>query len=250
MSRKRRMFFKAAQRDQSEPAIIKALEAAGATVWQLSGKDIPDLLVGYKGQTFLLEAKTRGLEYTDKRNGKTYRRDGALREGQKEFFASWTGGPAREVFTPEEALMAIGAVAEGVMEPLTIKRLYEAMDVAVARHLDVLLPVHPESLVGEAIRAEVETKGHVDVEPDQIVGHVVTPAYQKAQTEAVVPPRRTPEEAWRAPIRDLLHPEQQKVYDSLHKPRARKAQDPVVKPETYDSVFGPASEPPKKRRKS
>lgn len=112
MSRKRRMFFKAAQRDASEGDIIKALRTAGATVWQVSGKDIPDLLVGYKGQTFLLEVKTPGLEYTDKRNGKTYKRDGALREGQKEFFASWTGGRAREVFTPEEALMAIGAPVE------------------------------------------------------------------------------------------------------------------------------------------
>lgn len=153
MRRKRRMFFKAAQRDKAEPDIIDALRKVGATVWQVSGKDIPDLLVGYKGQTFLLEVKTRGLEYTDKRNGRTYKRDGALRDGQKEFFASWTGGPAREVFTPEEALMAVGAPVEGV--------------------LPALLLVDPVTACGTLPAS-----------------HVVTPAFQREQTEAVVPKRR------------------------------------------------------------
>jgi hypothetical protein len=114
-----RPYFRPAHRDAAEPAIIKALEAVGASVWQLSGEDIPDLLVGYRGRTFLLEVKTPGLEYTDKRNGKTYKRDGKLSEGQQAFFDSWRGGPCKEVFTHEEALYAIGAPVEGVLQPLS-----------------------------------------------------------------------------------------------------------------------------------
>lgn len=190
MRRKRRMFFKAAQRDKSEPDIIDALRKVGATVWQVSGKDIPDLLVGYKGRTFLLEVKTRGLEYTDKRNGKTYKRDGALRAGQKEFFASWRGGPAREVYTPEEALMAVGAPVEGVLQPvLDMRRLHDHMK-RTAQVGPLTIPVHPNSIAGKALRADVKAKGHVDVTDEQIIGHVVTPAFQREQTKAVAPQRR------------------------------------------------------------
>lgn len=114
-----RQFFRPAHRDAAEPAIIAALRAVGATVHQLSGEDIPDLLVGYRGRTTLLEVKTPGLEYTDKRNGKTYKRDGKLSEGQQAFFDSWKGGPCKEVLTPEEALYAIGAPVEGVLQPLS-----------------------------------------------------------------------------------------------------------------------------------
>lgn len=121
-----RNYFRPAHRDAAEPDIIAALRKVGATVWQLSGKDIPDLLVGYKGQTVLLEVKTPDKSYTDKRNGKTYRRDGALSAGQKAFFDSWRGAKACEVFTPEEALMAVGAPVEGVLQPLEGHRITPA----------------------------------------------------------------------------------------------------------------------------
>lgn len=114
----KRAFFRPAHRDAAEPAIVAALRAVGASVWSVSGKDIPDLLVGYKGRTYLLEVKTPGRAYTDKRNGRTYTRDGTLSAGQKAFFESWRGGPAKEVFTPEEALYAIGAPVESVLPPL------------------------------------------------------------------------------------------------------------------------------------
>lgn len=177
MRRKRRMFFKAAQRDKAEPDIIDALRKVGATVWQVSGKDIPDLLVGYKGQTFLLEVKTRGLEYTDKRNGRTYKRDGALRDGQKEFFASWTGGPAREVFTPEEALMAVGAPVEGVLEPLP--------PAASASTIAARLNANPNRT-----HDHIATGNYIITQPLKTAPHVVTPEFRREQTKAVVPRRR------------------------------------------------------------
>lgn len=69
---KRRGF--ADRRDQNEPEIIKALEQIGCSVHQL---DQPlDLLVGYRGITYLLEIKT------DK---------GKLTKGQADFIPDWRG---------------------------------------------------------------------------------------------------------------------------------------------------------------
>ena len=46
------------RRDANEPAVIQALEAVGAQVWQLSGRAIPDLLAWYRGRPFVMEVKT------------------------------------------------------------------------------------------------------------------------------------------------------------------------------------------------
>jgi len=46
------------RRDANEPAIVQALEAVGAQVWQLSGRAIPDLLVWFRGRAFVGEVKT------------------------------------------------------------------------------------------------------------------------------------------------------------------------------------------------
>ena len=46
------------RRDAAEAAIIQALRAYGATVFQLSGAGIPDLLVGYRGTWLPLEVKS------------------------------------------------------------------------------------------------------------------------------------------------------------------------------------------------
>ena len=84
----------AAKRDDGERAIIEALEAAGATVQQLSGGGIPDLLVGYGKRTVLLEVKSEG---------------GSLTGLQAMWLAWWSGGPVAVVSTPGEALAAVGA---------------------------------------------------------------------------------------------------------------------------------------------
>lgn len=84
--------------DASQPGIVRALKSAGATVVEMQGVGFgcPDLLVGYRSATYLLEVKSEG---------------GDLRRSQVEWLAKWKGGPVRVVYTPQEALAAIGALA-------------------------------------------------------------------------------------------------------------------------------------------
>jgi len=77
----------------------------------------------------------------------------------------------------------------------SMRALYEA--VKGAPETDLTIPVHPDSIAGQAIRRLVEERGFIDevIHPDRRpfslgLGVVVTPAYQKAQTDAVVPKRR------------------------------------------------------------
>jgi len=79
----------AKQRDRSEPSIVAALRRIGATV-VLS--DHPDLIVGYRGRTFLIECKSKG---------------GSLRDSQRELLAEWRGGPLEVVYTVERALALV-----------------------------------------------------------------------------------------------------------------------------------------------
>ncbi len=84
--------------DGNQEAITRALLKVGATVKSLSavGGGCPDLLVGYRGTSFLLEVK-----------------DGsAVTPAQMLFISRWNGGSLRVVSSVEEALLAIGAIAE------------------------------------------------------------------------------------------------------------------------------------------
>ena len=65
------------RRDENEDVIVYALRAAGADVEFLSAASVPDLLVGYQGNNYLVEIKT------DK---------GRLSKGQKEWHDEWRGG--------------------------------------------------------------------------------------------------------------------------------------------------------------
>lgn len=76
------------RRDEVEPGVIKAFEAGGATVKQLSGKDVPDLLVGYLLETHLVEVKTNRAK---------------LRDGQAQFARTWLGSPVVVARTPAQA---------------------------------------------------------------------------------------------------------------------------------------------------
>lgn len=87
---------RAARRDGNEREIIDALRAAGAQVEQL---DLIDLLVGYRGQTFLVEVK-------DPQYPKAHPK---RRARQEEWRRKWPGGPAGEVESVAEALAFIGA---------------------------------------------------------------------------------------------------------------------------------------------
>ena len=80
--------------DQNQDAIIATLRAAGANVW-IIGLPV-DLLVGYKGHTFLVEIKTD-----------VKKRLTAL---QQDFFESWGGGTLARIDSPDAALRMIGVV--------------------------------------------------------------------------------------------------------------------------------------------
>ena len=78
--------------DANQDQIVVALRAAGANVWIIS---LPvDLLVGYKGHTFLVEIKrTAKSRFTPL---------------QQDFFESWGGGTLARIDSPDAALRMIG----------------------------------------------------------------------------------------------------------------------------------------------
>lgn len=86
-----------AKQDRNAVEVATALRHAGAIVRFIEGSHgqsgLPDLLVGFQGVTYLMEVKVA---------------KGRLSEAQKEFHASWRGGPIIVVRTPLEALAAIG----------------------------------------------------------------------------------------------------------------------------------------------
>jgi hypothetical protein len=86
---------RAARRDANEAKIVAALRQVGATVERLSIEDVPDLLVGFRGETYLLEVKSG---------------HGDLRPGQIRWLTAWRGGKARPVWSVLEALQFVGAV--------------------------------------------------------------------------------------------------------------------------------------------
>lgn len=107
---------RAARRDANEPAIVEALRAAGASVEIIGeGEGRPDLMVGYRGNTFHLEVKNPLGPRGGKSGGGASRPgqggDGVLTEAQRDWWAAWKGAPPVIVRTPAEALAAIGATS-------------------------------------------------------------------------------------------------------------------------------------------
>lgn len=88
--------------DANQPEIVKALRAVGASVAVLSGcgNGIPDLLVGYRRQTHLLELKDSAKPPSARQ----------LTPDQKRWHATWAGRPVHVVLTVDEALAAVGVV--------------------------------------------------------------------------------------------------------------------------------------------
>lgn len=90
----------ASRRDDNESGIVKALQQVGASVYRIDAGGIPDLLVGFRRQMFLLEVKApRGP-----RGGG----GGKLTKKQIEFRRDWRGPVPIIVRTQAEALTAIG----------------------------------------------------------------------------------------------------------------------------------------------
>ena len=84
----------AARIDANQAQIVSALRAAGAYVW-IIGLPV-DLLVGYKGHTFLVEIKTDAKK--------------RLTALQGDFFNNWSGSTLARIDSPEAALRMIGVL--------------------------------------------------------------------------------------------------------------------------------------------
>jgi len=90
---------RAAKIDANQPAIVQALRAFGATVQPLHtvGAGVPDLLVGYRGRTALVEVKD-GLRPPSERR---------LTTDQQEWHGNWRGGTLAIVCDVESALRVL-----------------------------------------------------------------------------------------------------------------------------------------------
>lgn len=90
--------------DESQNGIVIALREIGASVEIASaiGQGFPDLIVGYKGQNFLLEVK----------NPVTSGRQSKLNDRQIEWHNTWKGS-SYVVRTPEEAIQVITQQTNG-----------------------------------------------------------------------------------------------------------------------------------------
>ena len=82
---------RAARVDANQEQIVSALRGAGAYVW-IIGLPV-DLLVGYKGHTFLVEIKTDSKK--------------RLTNLQADFFENWSGSTLCRIDSPEAALRMI-----------------------------------------------------------------------------------------------------------------------------------------------
>ena len=90
---------RAAKVDRNQSEIVDALRKAGATVTPLHavGKGCPDLLVGWRGDNFLMEVKDGDLPPSARK----------LTPDQQTYHALW-GGQIVIVTSVEEALNALG----------------------------------------------------------------------------------------------------------------------------------------------
>lgn len=87
--------------DANQTEIVDTLRSVGATVQILSavGDGCPDLLVGFRGENYLLEVKD-GNKPPSKRR---------LTPAEKKFFDTWKG-QVQKVMSENQALKAIGAI--------------------------------------------------------------------------------------------------------------------------------------------
>lgn len=103
-----RLWARRASKDRNHRPITRALQRCGASVQELHavGGGVPDLLVGYRGRTLLLEVKNPDTRYGQEKNDNSC---GTLQR-QEDWRAAWRGSPVVVVRSIDEALLAIGAV--------------------------------------------------------------------------------------------------------------------------------------------
>ena len=86
--------------DDNQNEIVNALRKVGAYVRIVTmGDGVPDLLVGYRGYTILMEVKD-GNKSPSKRK---------LTEAEQKFFDEWTGGLIAVVESIDDALAILRA---------------------------------------------------------------------------------------------------------------------------------------------
>jgi Holliday junction resolvase len=80
--------------DNNQLEIVKAFRSMGATVLNLSGvgKGCPDLLIGYKGISVLVEIKSKTGKFT---------------EPQLKFMEQWRGGAVNRIDSVDGAIRLI-----------------------------------------------------------------------------------------------------------------------------------------------
>lgn len=89
---------RAARVDDNQNEIVDALRAIGATVRVVTqGGGLPDLMVGFRGQTVLMEVK----------DGKKPPSARALTPAEQKFFDEWRGGLLIVVNSVDEAIAAL-----------------------------------------------------------------------------------------------------------------------------------------------
>jgi hypothetical protein len=93
---------RAAKIDANQQAVVDALRQVGATVHSLAtvGGGCPDLLVGFRGRTCLMEVKDGNKPPSERR----------LTPFQVLWHEQWTGGSLTVVNSPEDALKVIGVL--------------------------------------------------------------------------------------------------------------------------------------------
>ena len=93
---------RAAKIDKNQPAIVDALRKCGAFVQSLAavGNGCPDLLIGYRGRTILVEVKD-GSKVPSARE---------LTEDQNWWHARWAGGSLAVVNDIEGALRILKVI--------------------------------------------------------------------------------------------------------------------------------------------
>lgn len=92
---------RAARVDSNSREIVEGLRKAGAYVRVITqGDGLPDLLVGYRGHTLLLEIK----------DGEKVPSQQKLTAAERKFFDEWTGGPLVKANSMDEAIAALRAL--------------------------------------------------------------------------------------------------------------------------------------------
>lgn len=84
------------RRDANEAEIVAAMRRCGASVVRMSIPGAPDLLVGFRGNTFLVEVKAP---------------KGKLTGPQEHWIMQWRGGDVHVVRTIDDALRLLGVIA-------------------------------------------------------------------------------------------------------------------------------------------